>query len=289
MNAKTFQKRDSVYLKIVALLSSVRWKNVLFTVGAQYIAFLFAFNTKENIFQSLAEVKVHLIIASTAFILAGGYIINNFYDVEKDLINRPHRTHFQNLVSRGFKLNFYLLLNFIGLSIALFASWRIFIFFLAYSSLLWFYSHKLSRMVLVRELTASFLTVLVFFSLVIYYQVMSLPFFLYGMSLFFLLFAREIYKDIIGLKGDVVQGYESIATSTGTEVSKRIFQVILISSLTVDAVFLWVHTKPEFFYVLGGIAILKTIMLILIEHNTKPIHRLLQLAILLYIAGIVWL
>lgn len=289
MNAKTFQKRDSVYLKIVALLSSVRWKNVLFTVGAQYIAFLFAFNTKENIFQSLAEVKVHLIIASTAFILAGGYIINNFYDVEKDLINRPHRTHFQNLVSRGFKLNFYLLLNFIGLSIALFASWRIFIFFLAYSSLLWFYSHKLSRMVLVRELTASFLTVLGFFSLVIYYQVMSLPFFLYGMSLFFLLFAREIYKDIIGLKGDVVQGYESIATSTGTEVSKRIFQVILISSLTVDAVFLWVHTKPEFFYVLGGIAILKTIMLILIEHNTKPIHRLLQLAILLYIAGIVWL
>lgn len=289
MNAKTFQKRDSVYLKIVALLSSVRWKNVLFTVGAQYIAFLFAFNTKENIFQSLAEVKVHLIIASTAFILAGGYIINNFYDVEKDLINRPHRTHFQNLVSRGFNLNFYLLLNFIGLSIALFASWRIFIFFLAYSSLLWFYSHKLSRMVLVRELTASFLTVLVFFSLVIYYQVMSLPFFLYGMSLFFLLFAREIYKDIIGLKGDVVQGYESIATSTGTEVSKRIFQVILISSLTVDAVFLWVHTKPEFFYVLGGIAILKTIMLILIEHNTKPIHRLLQLSILLYIAGIVWL
>ncbi len=289
MNAKTFQKRDSVYLKIVALLSSVRWKNVLFTVGAQYIAFLFAFNTKENIFQSLSEVKVHLIIASTAFILAGGYIINNFYDVEKDLINRPHRTHFQNLVSRGFKLNFYLLLNFIGLSIALFASWRIFLFFLAYSSLLWFYSHKLSRMVLVRELTASFLTVLVFFSLVIYYQVMSLPFFLYGMSLFFLLFAREIYKDIIWLKGDVVQGYESIATSTGTEVSKRIFQVILISSLTVDAVFLWVHTKPEFFYVLGGIAIFKTIMLILIEHNIKLIHRLLQLAILLYIAGIVWL
>ena len=79
MTANTFQKRDSVYLKIVALLSSVRWKNVLFTAGAQYIAFLFAFNTKENIFQSLAEVKVHLIIASTAFILAGGYIINNFY------------------------------------------------------------------------------------------------------------------------------------------------------------------------------------------------------------------
>jgi 4-hydroxybenzoate polyprenyltransferase len=289
MTANTFQKRDSVYLKLIALLSAVRWKNVLFTAGAQYIAFLFAFNTKENIFQSLAETKVHLIIASTAFILAGVFILNNFYDIEKDLINRPYRTRFQNLVSRGFKLNFYLLLNFIGLSIALFASWRIFIFFFAYGTLLWFYSHKLSKIVLIRELTASFLVVLAFFSLVIYYQVMSLPFFLYGMSLFLLLFAREIYKGIIWMKGDVVQGYESIATRIGPETSKRIFQVILIFSLIVDAVFLWIHTKPEFFYVLGSIAIVKTILLILIEQNTKPIHRLLQLSMLLYILGIAWL
>ena len=289
MNAKIFQKRDSVYLKLIALLSSVRWKNVLFTAGAQYIAFLFAFNVKEDIWHSLAEVKVHLIIASTAFILAGGYIINNFYDVEKDLINRPHRTRFQNWVSRGFKLNFYLLLNFIGLSIALFASWRIFLFFFAYGTLLWFYSHKLSKMVLIRELTASFLTVLAFFSLTIYFKTLTLSFFLYGMNLFFVLFAREIYKDIIWLKGDVIQGYESITTKAGLEMSKRIFQVILIFSIIVDGVFLWVHTKPELFYILGTIAILKTIMLILIEHNVKPIHRLLQLAILLFIAGIAWL
>lgn len=289
MNAKSLQKRDSVYLKLIALMSAVRWKNVLFTAGAQYIAFLFAFNTKENIWHSLAEVKVHLIIASTAFILAGGYIINNFYDVEKDLINRPHRTRFQNLVSRGFKLNFYLLLNFVGLSIALFASWRIFIFFFCYGTLLWFYSHKLSKMVLIREFTASFLTVLVFFSLTIYFKTLTLSFFLYGMNLFFVLFAREIYKDIIWLKGDVIQGYESITTKAGLEMSKRIFQVILIFSIIVDGVFLWVHTKPELFYILGTIAILKTIMLILIEHNVKPIHRLLQLAILLFIAGIAWL
>jgi hypothetical protein len=87
----------------------------------------------------------------------------------------------------------------------------------------------------------------------------------------------------------VVQGYESIVTKAGLETSKRIFQVILISSIIVDAAFLWVHTKPEFFYVLGAIAILKTLMLILIEHNIKTIHRLLQLAILLFIVGIVWL
>ena len=86
-----------------------------------------------------------------------------------------------------------------------------------------------------------------------------------------------------------MQGYESIATSTGMNTSKRIFQVILIFSIVIDAVFLWVHTKPELFYVLGAIAILKTIMLVLIEHNNKPIHRIFQAAILLFIIGVAWL
>lgn len=289
MNAATTQKRDSVYLKLVALLSSVRWKNVLFTAIAQYIAFLFAFNTKEHLWHSLHEYKVHFIIFSTALILAGGYIINNFYDVEKDLVNRPNRTRFQNLVSKGFKLNLYFLLNFVGLGIALIASWRIFLFFLFFAFALWFYSHKLSKLVLIRELSASFLTVMAFFSLVLYFRMMNIEFFLYGMSLFFFLFAREMYKDIIWVKGDVVFGYESITTKIGVEVSKRIFQVIILSSLVVDATFLWLSSKPEFYYIWAVIAILKFSLLFLIDRTTKPMHRIIQVIILLYIFGIIWL
>ena len=289
MNAQVSQKRDSVYLKLVALLSSVRWKNVLFTAIAQYIAFLFAFNTKENLWQSLHEYKVHFIIFSTALILAGGYIINNFYDAEKDMVNRPHRTRFQNLVSRGFKLNLYLLLNFIGLTVALIASWRIFVFFFFFAVALWFYSHKLSKIVLIRELSASFLTVMAFFSLVLYFRMMNVEFFLYGMSLFFFLFAREMYKDIIWVKGDVVFGYESITTKIGVEISKRIFQVIILSSLVVDATFLWLSSKPEFYYIWLVIAVFKISLLYLIYENTVLMHRIIQLIILLYILGIVWL
>jgi 4-hydroxybenzoate polyprenyltransferase len=118
---------------------------------------------------------------------------------------------------------------------------------------------------------------------------MSLPFFLYGMSLFFLLFAREIHKDIIWMKGDLLHGYKSIATRMGLDRTKRLFQVVIISSYIVDAAFLWIHTKPEFFYVLGSIAILKTMLLILVERRISLMHRLIQLAILLFIIGIVWL
>lgn len=289
MGVTNFQKRNSFYLKIIALLSTVRWKNILVTVFAQYLAFLFAFNTKDDFWNSLVETKVHLIIAATAFILAGGYIINNFYDLEKDLINRPHRTRFQNLISDGFKLKFYLVLNTIGLLIAFIASWRIFIFFLIYGFLLWFYSHKLSKIVFVREMTACFLSVLAFFSLALYFKMVVMSFVLYGASLFFALFARELYKDIIWLKGDVVNGYQSIASMKGIQFSKLLFQIILISSILIDLCFNLYMPKEELLYMMATMGVVKIGLIFLISINTQPIHRIMQLLIMLYILGIIWL
>lgn len=289
MGVANFQKRNSFYLKIIALLSTVRWKNILVTVFAQYLAFLFAFNTKDDFWNSLVETKVHLIIAATAFILAGGYIINNFYDLEKDLINRPHRTRFQNLISDGFKLKFYLVLNTIGLLIAFIASWRIFIFFLIYGFLLWFYSHKLSKIVFVREMTACFLSVLAFFSLALYFKMVVMSFVLYGASLFFALFARELYKDIIWLKGDVVNGYQSIASMKGIQFSKLLFQIILISSILIDLCFNLYMPKEELLYMMATMGVVKIGLIFLISINTQPIHRIMQLLIMLYILGIIWL
>lgn len=289
MGVTNFQKRNSFYLKIIALLSTVRWKNILVTVFAQYLAFLFAFNTKDDLWSSLVETKVHLIIAATAFILAGGYIINNFYDLEKDIINRPHRTRFQNLISDGFKLKFYLVLNTIGLLIAFIASWRIFIFFLIYGFLLWFYSHKLSKIVFVREMTACFLLVLAFFSLALYFKMVAMSFVLYGASLFFALFARELYKDIIWLKGDVVNGYQSIASIKGIQFSKLLFQIILISSILIDLCFNFYMPKEELLYMMATMGVVKIGLIFLISINTQPIHRIMQLLIMLYILGIIWL
>lgn len=284
-----FQNRNSLYLKIIALLSTVRWKNILVTILAQYLAFLFAFNTKTELWSSIIEINVHLIIVSTAFILAGGYIINNFYDLEKDLINRPYRTRFQNLISDGFKLKFYLILNLLGLLIAFIASWRIFVFFLVYGFLLWLYSHKLSKIVFVRELTACFLTVLAFFSLALYFKMITASFLIYGASLFFALFARELYKDIIWLKGDIVHGYESIASTMGVRFSKLIFQLILLSSIFIDLFFNFYIPKIELMYIMLVMGLIKVGLIVLIGKNNKPIHRMMQLLILLYIIGIIWL
>lgn len=256
---------------------------------AQYIAVLFAFNVKENLIHSLSEVKVHLIILSTGLVLAAGYIINNFYDVEKDLVNRPARTRFQNLVSRGFKLRLYVLLNVLAFSIAGYASLNILIFFAVFAFLLWFYSHKLSKIVLISELTASFLTVLGFFSLVLYYRMMNIEIFIFGASMFMVIFSRELFKDIVGYKGDVIYGYQSITTSIGIDMTRRLFQVIVILSMLIDAGFLAIQHKPEMFVVHALLLSLKVLMLYMIDRQIIWVKRLLQLVILIYVIGVAWL
>ena len=77
----------------------------------------------------LKDFELHFIVAASSFIIAGGFIINSFYDLEKDLINRPHKALFDRIVSKSFCLNTYCVLNGIGLTFALFASWRVFLFY----------------------------------------------------------------------------------------------------------------------------------------------------------------
>lgn len=284
---------NSFSLRFAALLTTLKWKTVALTVLAQYLAALFAFHTRNELLHSLTEWKVHAIIWCTALFLAAGNIINNFYDAERDLINRPNKARFQHLVSRAFTLRLYLLLNTIGTLVAFYASWRIGIFFLAYGMALWFYSHKLSKMMFVREFAASFLAVTAFFSLLLYFQMITPGFLVYGFSLFLILFAREVYKDIRSVKGDVILAYKTIATTIGVIPSIRVFQVIVAISVLPNLLLISMMEKWPLILVMGLIGVLDLIAILRLPNDVvfkrAWVHRLLQLIIALYIAGIVWL
>jgi len=79
-------------------------------------------------------------------VIASGYIINNFYDAEKDLINKPRKSMLDRLVSQRFKLTSYFVLNFFAVFAASYVSFRAVFFFSAYIFGIWFYSHKLKKM-----------------------------------------------------------------------------------------------------------------------------------------------
>ena len=101
-----------VLLKFFALLSLVRWYNILLVAISQYLTALFILNSNESKLEVLLDYKLLLLSSASAFLIAGGYIINSFYDLEKDLVNNPKKIIFEKYISKWFSLNCYFLFQF---------------------------------------------------------------------------------------------------------------------------------------------------------------------------------
>ena len=285
----TKRQNQLILIKVFALLSIVRWLNILLTIFAQYLAAVFILNPEISYLEILSNPKLHFMTFSSAFIIAGGYIINSFYDMEKDLINRPNKTLFGRVVSRKFCLNCYFLFNTIGLIIAMLASWRIFIFYFAFSIGLWAYSHKLQKISFVREISASLLSVTSFFSIGIFYKYITFPLFLYGCFAMLIIFSREVLKGIEADKGNSLFGYGTLSTKLGKiKSSKGIIVINSIALIPLTILFNW-HS----IFILSTVLITFTIVLNIIvyfkmikiqnDKNTHFIHNLYKIYLIIII------
>ncbi len=239
MTSAKRQKRLLV-IKVFALLSIIRWLNIGLTLCAQYLAAVFVLNPTKNYIEILSNPKLHLMTLASAFIIAAGYILNSFYDLEKDLVNRPNKTLFGRIVSRSFCLNCYFAFNTIGLILAISASWRIFIYYLIFAIGLWAYSHKFQKIPVLREIMASILSVTSFFSIGIFYKYLTFPLFIYGCFAMFIIFARELVKDLEANRGNTIYGYGTMATWLGkNNLIKGIMALNFLSIIPLLVLLIW--------------------------------------------------
>ena len=150
------RKNKLLVMKIVSLFSVVRGYNIPIIIIAQYLSAIFILAPEKRALAILLDFNLFLIVFASAITIASGYIINNFYDSRKDLINRPNKSMLDRLVSQKTKLSVYFTLNFIVALMALFVSWRAFLFFSVYIFLIWFYSHKIKKYPIIGNLVRVF-------------------------------------------------------------------------------------------------------------------------------------
>ena len=188
----------------------------------------------ENSFKFLITQKglsLHLYVLAIDLIVIAGYLINAFYDFEKDMINKPEKTYFNRLVSKKSCLNIYMLCNVIGILVAFLISKKILLFSLILILGLWIYSHKLRKKVLLGEISASLLLVSLFIGIGILNQKIDFTLAIFSTYIFTIDLTREIVKKMISLKGDLIVGEKSIPIYFGIKNSKYIIFFIMISSL----------------------------------------------------------
>ena len=213
---KPISKRRLNALKVLALLSQIRWYNILLLLLGQYLAALYVFADKYARIPLLTDAGTHLSIWASALILASGFLINTFYDIEADSINRPRQTSFERLVRKSTSLRVAGILLFSGLLIAFSVSWRALGYYGLYAFLLWLYSHRLRNIPFVGHASAAIIGLIPFFGISVYHDFISIPTLAYGMLLGLALFSRELVKDLLGFKGDIIAGKVNVAAVYGT-------------------------------------------------------------------------
>ena len=116
------RKNKLLLFKLLSLFSVVRGYNILVITFAQYLTSIFILSPDLPLKEVVLDINLFLIVTASALVIASGYIINNFYDAEKDLINKPTKSMLDRLVSQRFKLTTYFILNFLSVLAASFIS-----------------------------------------------------------------------------------------------------------------------------------------------------------------------
>lgn len=285
------RRQKHILLKFFSLFSVVRGYNILVVVVAQYLASIYIFAPHKPLSEVLFDLNLLMLVLASSATIASGYIINNFYDSEKDLINRPRKTMLDRLVSQNTKLSFYFVLNFMAVVFASYVSFKAVVFFAIYIFAIWLYSHKLKKRPLVGNLFSAILTVTPFFAIFIYYKNFEYVIFAHALFLFLLIFIRELTKDLENLKGDLALGYKTVPVVYGENTSKKIvsFLVVLtVMSAVLLILFFDIGQMYYFFYL--SVMLLLFFLLILWKSNRKThyllLHNLLKFIIVAGVASI---
>jgi 4-hydroxybenzoate polyprenyltransferase len=282
------RKNKLVIMKIVSLFSVVRGYNIPIIILAQYLSAIFILAPEKKPSTVLLDLNLFLIVFATSLTIASGYIINSFYDSKKDLINRPNKSILDRLVSQQTKLRVYFTLNFAVAFLAFLISWRAFLFFSFYIFLIWFYSHKVKKFVIIGNLMATFMAVLPFFAILLYYKNFYEVILAHASFLFLLILIREMIKDLENIKGDLANDYKTIPILYGEEISKKIISILTV--LTVIPIYILIEKfdvgyMDMYFY--SCLIILVFFLLYLWKSTTKDqfllLHNVLKFLI---VAGV---
>jgi 4-hydroxybenzoate polyprenyltransferase len=243
--------------KLQAIIQIVRLPNILLILLTQYllrygIVSTFLFHDHPGMISGLLDFS--LLAAATVMLTIGGYLINDYFDIRIDSVNKPERNPVGTTIRSHSVIMAHILVNGIAILIGFYLAYRLRslnfgLIFPFISMLLWLYSAKYKRMLGWGNLVVAILTVLVIF-MVWYFEFLHLRlkpfdfsqvvpelketngyFFAFGLFAFLFSFFREIIKDMEDIPGDKEYGCRNIPIVIGIKRSN--YLVTFLITLTI--------------------------------------------------------
>ena len=255
-----------------------------------------------------------LLVAATVLLTAGGYVINDYFDIKTDLINKG-KVIVGTKIPRRKAMMWHNIFNIAGVALGFYISWKagyvmLGALFLLVSGLLYFYSASYKRQFLIGNIIVAILTAMVPLLVVIYewpalykyYGVYALSFpelsFIFywvgGFSLFAFLttLTREIIKDIEDFDGDIAYGRNTVPVVIGVLSAKVVSICLLI--ITIALLYLtwyfFINDKITLIYLSAAIVLplLFVVYKIIISSNRKQLHNASTVMKIVMLAGILY-
>jgi 4-hydroxybenzoate polyprenyltransferase len=250
------KRQSSPVFTFKAFLKIIRPNNLLMVAFAQLMtAYFLVENTREGL-PVLQDYNLYLLIISTVILTASGYMINDYYDVKIDYVNRPKAVVVGKGMKRRMVMILHTVMNFVGISLGVLVHPRIgTITFLA-AFLLWFYSNTLKRLPFIGNLTVAALTGLSIWIVGIYYQTSQLLILTYAIFAFFINLIREIIKDIEDRHGDRKHGCKTLPIVIGFRNTKKVIFFIATCFVCSILVVTFKINDPRLFFYFGALGIL---------------------------------
>ncbi len=245
---------------IAAFLKLVRLPNLFFIALTQV---LFQFCIYRSLYQPAIQgndlFRFILIVLASLFIAAAGYVINDYFDINIDEVNKPQRMVVDKVIHRRWAIAWHFMLSIAGivltaLALPVWQKWYIILANILCVALLWLYSTNFKKSLLIGNIVISLLTAWTI--LVIFFSKVSLAdafgfgegahdkffrlAFLYAGFAFISSLIREAIKDMEDIEGDARYGCRTMPIVWGvnaTKVYTAVWLVVLIALLIVVQVY----------------------------------------------------
>ena len=250
---------------VAAFLRLIRWPNLVFIMLTQFMFYfcivkpLYIFDLKGFGFNEWAFLI--LLSISSVFIAAAGYIINDYFDLNIDAINKPDKVVIDKIVKRRWGIMWHWILSFAGIAIGVYLDMKLHSLIFTISnigcvSLLWFYSTIFKKKLMIGNAIISLLTAWVI--LVIFFALLNFPIgvvpgwhfaaypfdvnklirlsLLYAGFAFIISLIREVIKDMEDIEGDAKYGCKTMPIVWGIKATKVFVAVWIIVLIGVLAI-----------------------------------------------------
>jgi len=250
---------------LISFLKLIRIQNLLIIAFTQYMVHWCIVIASHGKDFALNNLLFFLLSLSTVMIAAAGYIINDYFDVRIDKVNKPERMVIDKGVKRRVAIGAHTVINILAISIAFVVSWAagawkfVFIFAIAATGL-WLYSTTFKRKFLIGNIVIALFTALVplivglydlkhfeplqsFRKDLVLSLILQLSFFAFITTLL-----REIIKDIEDMEGDREYGCKTMPIVLGVKSTKLIVIALSLATMTCLAYIQWIMAHNFEFY-----------------------------------------